>query len=441
MSEAATLDLFRRLWPFGRREEQTPRRASARSRRLPRPHVDLSRLGPALAGVRALALQLVGPLRIITPLGWVATAGGAAMLVAGLTFGWAEAFAIGCIGLVAALAAVVWTLGRADYRAEIDLDARRVKVGDQVLGRVRVTNLRRRQLLGSTIELPVGRSVASFALPSLAHEQAHEQIFTVPTRRRAVITIGPVSSVRSDPLALVRRVRAWCDPVEVFVHPRTVPLSTGLTGFLKDVEGITTHDLSSSDVAFHALREYVPGDDRRAIHWRTTARLGKLMVRQFEETKRTHLLIVLSLNPADYADADEFETAVSTAGSLVLQGMRDERQVSLVSHDGVVAERSGTLVLDELSRIDVRPKASSFHLLASQAVLKVPECSVVALVTGSAVAPAELRLSRTSLPLEVGAFAVRCAGQEPASRRSLTDLTVLDVPALDDLPRALRSLK
>ena len=441
MSEAATLDLFRRLWPFGRGDEQTPRRATSRAPRLPRPHVDMSPLEPALAGVRALVLRLLNPLRIITPLGWVATAGGGGMLVAGLAFGWVEALAMGCVGVVAALAAVVWTLGRADYRAEIDLDARRVKVGDQVLGRVRVTNLRRRQLLGSTIELPVGRSVASFALPSLGHDQAHEQIFTVPTRHRAVITIGPVSSVRSDPLSLVRRVRAWCDPVEVFVHPRTVPLTTGLTGFLKDVEGITTHDLSSSDVAFHALREYVPGDDRRAIHWRTTARLGKLMVRQFEETKRTHLLIVLSLNPDDYAGSDEFETAVSGAGSLVLQAMRDDRQVSLVTHDGLVAVRSGTLVLDELSRIDVRPGTSAFNLLTAQAVLKVPDCSVAALITGSAVTPSQLRLARTSLPSDVSAFAVRCSSEGPASRRSLTDLIVLDVPTLDDLPRGLRSLR
>ena len=441
MSEAASLDLFRRLWPFGRRSDGGPRRATGPAGRVPRPHLDLSWIEPLLAGARALAVGAVRPLRIVTPLGWVAAAGGVGMLLAGLTFGWVEAVAMGCIGVVAALAAVLWTLGRADYRAEIDLDARRVKVGDQVLGRVRVTNLRRRQLLGSSIELPVGRSVASFALPSLAHDQAHEQIFTVPTRRRAVITIGPVSSVRSDPLALIRRVRAWCDPVEVFVHPRTVALTTSLTGFLKDVEGITTHDLSSSDVAFHALREYVPGDDRRSIHWRTTARLGKLMVRQFEETKRTHLLIVLSLRPDDYADADEFETAVSSAASLVLQSMRDDRQVSLVTHDGVVAARSGTIVLDELSRIDVRHKASRFHLLTGQAVLKVADCSVVALIAGSGLAPDELRLARGSLPMEVSAFAIRCTGGQAASRRALRDLTVLDVPTLDDLPRSLRSLR
>ena len=42
-------------------------------------------------------------------------------------------------------------------------------------------------------------------------------------------------------------------------------LGTVLHGVLRDIEGAVTQDLSSSDVAFHALRDYVPGDDRRAL--------------------------------------------------------------------------------------------------------------------------------------------------------------------------------
>ena len=35
-----------------------------------------------------------------------------------------------------------------------------------------------------------------------------------------------------------------------------------------DVEGVASEKLTSSDVSFHALRDYEPGDDRRAVHWR-----------------------------------------------------------------------------------------------------------------------------------------------------------------------------
>ena len=39
-------------------------------------------------------------------------------------------------------------------------------------------------------------------------------------------------------------------------------MNASTVGFIRDIEGATTQDLSSADVSFHALREYVPGDDR-----------------------------------------------------------------------------------------------------------------------------------------------------------------------------------
>ncbi|MEK8225714.1 DUF58 domain-containing protein [Oerskovia sp. M15] len=78
-------------------------------------------------------------------------------------------------------------------------------------------------------------------------------------------------------------------------------------------------------MSFHALRDYVPGDDRRHIHWKTTARTGQLMVRQFEETRRSHLAVILSTRSEDYGHADEFELAVSSCGSLGLQAIKEDR--------------------------------------------------------------------------------------------------------------------
>ena len=69
-------------------------------------------------------------------------------------------------------------------------------------------------------------------------------------------------------------------------------------------------------MSFHAIREYTPGDSRRQIHWKSTAKTGQLMVRQFEESRRSRMAVVLSLALADYADEDEFELGVSAAASL-----------------------------------------------------------------------------------------------------------------------------
>src|SRR5699024_9984886 len=83
----------------------------------------------------------------------------------------------------------------------------------------------------------------------------------------------------------------------------------------RDLEGTPSSDLSSSDIAFHALRDYAPGDDRSHVHWRTTARTGKLMVRQFEETRRSHVVVALDDLAEHYASDEEFELAVSAAAS------------------------------------------------------------------------------------------------------------------------------
>lgn len=394
------------------------------------------RLAPAIGLGRALARRL----SVVTAVGWLAAVGGLSLLLVGLGFGWVEAVAIGLIGVTASVIALLWTIGSANYTATIEVDSTRVRVGDQVLGRVNLTNQGRRGLSGSMVELPVGRAVATLDVPALANGEMHEQIFSVPTKRRAVITLGPVRSVKSDPLGLIRRIRQLSDRIEVYVHPQTVLVDPDTTGLLRDIEGVVTRDLSSSDVAFHALRDYVPGDDRRAVHWRSTARLGRLIVRQFEETRKTHLLVVLSTDVADYTTEDEFEVAVSAAASLILQAAREERQVTLCTQAGAVTHRTPALLLDQMCRLELRP-GHGLAALTMDAANEVPDATVAALISGPNPSPTELRLARSHVPIEIRCFALRSAQSQPVAMRQIGSLPVLDIPTLADLPRALRGLR
>ena len=139
-----------------------------------------------------------------------------------------------------------------------------------------------------------------------------EELFQVPTHRRAVIIAGPARSVRGDQLGLLRRSVEWSEPVELFVHPKTVRLHATAAGLVRDLEGQVSNRITNNDLAFHALRPYVPGDDRRYVHWRTSARIGQLMVRQFQETRRSQIVLALTtrqvedgkVRPAGEAFAD-----------------------------------------------------------------------------------------------------------------------------------------
>lgn len=406
----------------------------------------------ALTGTRRLTDDVwtrIAPVRrriagigaFVMPLGWVALASLVLAVVVGLDRSWSELTAVATALAVVLLVAVAWVAGKTAYDVEIALDSERVQVGDDALGRLLIRNRGTRSLLPTSIELPVARAVASFDLPALGRRDEHEELFAVPTRRRGVIPVGPVVSVRADPLHLLRRAQRWTEQVELFVHPHTVVIDSGHAGFLKDVEGVTTQDLSSSDVSFHALRDYVPGDDRRAIHWKTTARTGRFMVRVFEETRRSHLLLLLSVRPEDYATPDDFEMAVSSVASLGLQCLREDRDLSVVTQTGRLRYPSGRGLLDELSRIELVPGAAPIPSLAEDGVALVPGASIVALVTGGDVEAAALRAADRAAPLDAFTFAARCAGGQSVARRKIGRLTVLDLSALDDLPRAVRTMR
>ncbi len=165
------------------------------------------------------------------------------------------------------------------------------------------------------------------------------------------------------------------------------------------------------------------------------------MVRVFEETRRSHLLLLLSVRPDDYATPDDFETAVSSAGSLGLQALREDRDVSLVTQAGRIRFPSGRGLLDALCRIELVPGAVPLASLAADGIALVPTASIVALVAGGEPDAAELRASDRSAPLDAFTFAIRCADGAPVARRQIGRLTVLDLARLDDLPRALRSLR
>ncbi|MHB1008372.1 MAG: DUF58 domain-containing protein [Propionibacteriaceae bacterium] len=391
--------------------------------------------------LRTAWLQATAPVRrVVNPLGWLTLVVAVIALVAGLRYGWLEGRGLGTFAVACLAVAALWTFGRMAFAADIELAKSRVTVGESAVGRVVVRNQGGRSLLATRFDLPVGGGVGSFQVPALAADATHEQLFSIPARHRSVLTIGPVRSVKADPLGLMQRVKRWSDPVELFIHPRVVALSATSTGFLRDVDGITTQNLSSSDVAFHALREYVPGDDRRNIHWRTTARMGKLMVRQFEETQRSHLLLVLSTRAADYADPEDFETAVSSVASLAGQALREQRAVTLFIDRGIVTYPSAPGLFDELSRLELSREGKPLRDVAARAVTAVPQTSVAVLVTGSGVSPAELRTAHLQIPYDVKSFAVRCDGSANASRRQIATLVILEVPSVDDLAKALRTV-
>jgi uncharacterized protein (DUF58 family) len=390
----------------------------------------------------ARGLGLLGALRVVTPLGRVVLAGSVPVLAAGVYAGWIEAVAAGLTGLFALGIAALFTIGRTAIAVDVAPQRRRVVAGEHAPVTVTVTNVAPRRLLPFTLEVGAGTGVEAFAVPGLAAGATHANAFEIEARRRGVIPVGPATSVRGDPLRLLQRRVEWAGRQEVFVHPATVRLDPVGRGLLRDLEGRTTNDVSMSDLAFHTLREYVPGDDRRYIHWRSSAKAGAFLVRQFQDTRRTCLLVVVDDTAAAYGDPDEFETAVSVAASVAVRSVEDAVDVTLLAGahwtgSDLASRRNRQQVLDTCARAVLSPDGGLPQQVA-RGVRAVPEATYAVVVTGSRPTFADLRRACAQLPAGMPAVAVRV---EPGARPRLAAhaaLTVVTLSDLADLPGLMR---
>ena len=402
---------------------------------------ELSRFGALRARIADLWERRIFPvLDVISPIGWAVLGMAVFCWLLGLSLHITELNVIAFALTVPLVIAALFVLGRASYQVTLDLQTHRVVVGTRAVGRVEVANPTQRVILPSRIELAVGSATAQFMVPRLPAGEMHEELFAVPTKRRAVLVVGPVRSVRDDPLSLMRRQVTWAKEQELYVHPRTVRLDEAASGFLRDLEGTPSSHLSSSDIAFHALRDYVPGDDRRHVHWRTTARTGKLMVRQFEETRRSHVVVALNNLAEHYATDEEFELEVSSAASLSAQTFREEKELTPFSFD--TNQRTGTFrqMMDDYTVIDPIKDRFDLHELGQKAADLAPNASAVMLVVGSHTTARELNSAANQLPIGVMAVAIRCVEGAEVRRSAIGGLDVVTLGELDDLAKAMRAV-
>lgn len=391
-------------------------------------------------GIRSATRPVWAPvaafLRWVSPLGWsILALGVACWLVAALT-DWDEWAMIGAAAIALVACCALMAVGRTRVRIDTEVDPLRVTVGEPATGRIAVTNESKRGMLPLLVELPVGVTAARFTLPPLGSGKAHEELFVVPTERRGVIAVGPASTIQGDPLGIVRRTLRWTDVTELFVHPRTVSLESLGAGLLRDLEGETTQEMSMSDLAFHALREYQPGDDRRYIHWRSSAKAGRLLVRQFLDTRRSHLTIVVDADPEKYAGGEEdAETAISVAASVGKRAHMDEQDFTIVCRDSTASRTSAPLAMDALARVELG--RSDLYAMAGEGLSLAPDTSMVVLVTGSATPFIQVQRALGRFETEVLRVALTIDRDQRVGVKNVGGTTLLNIHGLADLPAVL----
>jgi uncharacterized protein (DUF58 family) len=374
-------------------------------------------------------------------LGYGALAVAIAAFITWSALGWVEFLYLAIGLLVCLLAAIGFTIGKQSYDVSLDIARLRVRVGESAFGKLQVSNPTARRQFSAEITVPIGKNTVGVKVPGLAPRAVFDEIFQIPTHKRAVIPLGPVCSARGDGLGLLSRQVQWVEVQDLFVHPQIVPIEGAAAGFVADLEGRATKEQSTSDVAFHALRDYEVGDDLRHIHWKTVARVGKLMVRQFDLTKRSHLVVALGMRPDEYADDDSFELAVSVAASLAIQAIRDDHDLAVVTADRELHHETPTRLLDDCSALEFGGPSDPIALVARRAVQTAPDASMAILVVGSKPTPTQMMQAIVPFGVDTRVLVIRCEPGLKVARRSIATTPVITLGDLADLPRALRAVE
>ena len=383
----------------------------------------------------------------VTPAGWLVLFLATVGLVLGWVFGWAEALVAGFASLALLLMSVPFLFGARGYDVSVQLPHERVVAGDPLNGRIVIRNVGVRTTLPGRLDLPVGPGLVELGVPLLRPGHEVEQPVSIPALRRGVITVGPPTAVRTDPVGLLRREHEWDERHEIYVHPRTAAVPGTSAGMIRDLEGNPSRRLVDSDMSFHAIREYVPGDARRQIHWKSTAKTGRLMVRQFEETRRSRLAVILSLAETEYASDDEFELAVSAAASLAVQAVRDGRDIDVVTGSAIPRVVRGRMrsievlqagtprgLLDGFSRLDALESTMPLPEVCRLAVEASDTLSLAFVVCGSQTTPRSLRQAALAFSSATAVVGVVCDENAHPRTQSLGEMTVMTVGLIDDLP-------
>jgi uncharacterized protein (DUF58 family) len=223
------------------------------------------------------------------------------------------------------------------------------------------------------------------------------------------------------------------------VHPHTVPLAPSAAGLVRDLEGQVTKKITNNDISFHAIRPYQPGDDRRYVHWRTSARTGQLMVRQFEETRRSQLTIIHSEYAGYYASDEEFELGVSIMASMAAQVIRDGTQMSVVTETRRLHTHTPAALLDDSCRLElVGKKYAGAREFARDVTRRLPTPSVLLVIAGSLMTTTDYRSIELLFPADTTMIAFRIEhGGQPALK-VVSGLQVATIGTLSDLPKVLR---
>jgi uncharacterized protein (DUF58 family) len=297
----------------------------------------------------------------MTLFGLGALLAGIAALTTGLSLDWLAFDLIG-LGLLAVVVLGFAAVARPS-RLVIDREIQppRVPKGSPAIAFLTFANRGRRTVPVAVATQPFGSQRVRTVIPKLRGGERGTRAYRLPTRQRGIFDVLPVEVTRRDSFELFRLSRRHGRTERIWVYPRVLGFRTLPAGQTRHLEGPSSDTSPQGNITFHRLREYEAGDDLRLVHWRSSARAGRLLVKHNVDTSQPYTAVIFDQRPSLYTE-ESFEQAVDVVASVLVASAANKAPVELRLTDGTVIGgprvRDVTALIDHMTGVQADPAGS-----------------------------------------------------------------------------------
>jgi uncharacterized protein (DUF58 family) len=261
----------------------------------------------------------------------------AILILAAFMSGLPLLFYVVYLGLLAVGGSYVLTrFGLADLEAGYRVDHRQGHVGEDLRTTYSISNaspLPKPWLeIYNPTDLPVSLPGRALGLRSWARRS---WVAIVPLTRRGTYRIEPMVVRTGDPFGFFEAAATVGRPTVVTVFPKVLPLPRWRlpSANLEGSHSVPERTLQTTPLAT-TIRPYAPGDSFNRIHWRSTARLGEIQVKEFDLEQTADVWLFVDLEAAvqgGAGDASTVEESLRIAASIAHDAILENRAVGVTT--------------------------------------------------------------------------------------------------------------
>lgn len=191
-------------------------------------------------------------------------------------------------------------IGRESIKLKIDIKDTEIHVGEKIRYKIKIKNKGIFPLVFIAIDdknesfFPITTNLNPFQKKTIKR--------SIECRRRGIYEIGAVKVKLRDPFGIFEVRKTFKTNHKIIVYPNVYDISVKLPA-IAQTGGVEVKNRQYEDYTnLSNLREYIHGDSLKRVHWRISAKLQKLYVKEYESTASNEVFIIWDLYKQHYKD-------------------------------------------------------------------------------------------------------------------------------------------